>query len=537
MPPLLSVVVPFHDVQPYLEDCLASLAAQTLDDLEVVMVDDGSLDGSALIAQRFAAADGRFGLLRAARRGGPGLARNLGIAAAGGRYLAFADADDVVPRNAYALLVRSLERSGSDLACGAVNRLDADGLTPSPLHARLFRRPEAGTHIRRNPQLIRDRTVWNKVYRRAFWDAHDLAFPAGLYEDLPVAVAAHVYAARVDLLRKVVYHWRVRETGATSITQRRGEAANAAERIASLERVRAFLGGLVPMLRPAFDHMAASWDLGIVAGAVETAEEDERDRLLDVTGAFIDRLDEEAVAALPAIRRLELHLLRARMLPELARVRQVRQHGPPQTPIVRRGRETPRWFAAYPYFGDRARRLPDHLYDVTAELELRARVESATLDGGRVRLSGHACIRLAESLPATLRLHLVDQDSGRRVPLVAVRIRGAEEPETGFTVTVDPAALTGPGPWTLHAELRAGDGLVRSGRVRGGRLVAEERDGELTVIPASRRKRRAKRSGQVMGRSTGKAADKGPGKESVRTASQGGQAPVALRPASSCWHS
>ncbi|HEX4812109.1 MAG TPA: glycosyltransferase family 2 protein, partial [Nonomuraea sp.] len=60
MIPLLSVVVPVHDVEPYLTECLTSLAGQTMDDLEVIMVDDGSRDGSRRIAEEFAAGDKRF---------------------------------------------------------------------------------------------------------------------------------------------------------------------------------------------------------------------------------------------------------------------------------------------------------------------------------------------------------------------------------------------------------------------------------------------------------------------------------------------
>src|SRR5439155_18364414 len=78
MPPPISVVVPIYNVERYLEECLDSIVAQTFGDLEVVMVDDGSTDSSAAIAQRYAARDGRFRLL-SQRNGGLGKARNTGI--------------------------------------------------------------------------------------------------------------------------------------------------------------------------------------------------------------------------------------------------------------------------------------------------------------------------------------------------------------------------------------------------------------------------------------------------------------------------
>ncbi|MFC5946427.1 glycosyltransferase family 2 protein, partial [Micromonospora harpali] len=114
--------MPFHNVVSYIEECLTSLAAQTLEDVEFVLVDDGSGDGSDVIAKGFAARDPRFRILRQETRG-PGPARNLGIRHARGTYLAFTDSDDVVPEGAYELLVGSLEETGSDIACGAVRRL------------------------------------------------------------------------------------------------------------------------------------------------------------------------------------------------------------------------------------------------------------------------------------------------------------------------------------------------------------------------------------------------------------------------------
>jgi CDP-glycerol glycerophosphotransferase len=128
----LSVVVPFHNVAEYLDACLTSLAAQTsAADTEVIMVDDGSTDDSARIAQSWADREERFSLIRQAQAG-PGAARNTGVDQARGEYLAFVDGDDMVPPDAYELLLRTLARTGSDLVSGAVNRIGTFGTRPSP---------------------------------------------------------------------------------------------------------------------------------------------------------------------------------------------------------------------------------------------------------------------------------------------------------------------------------------------------------------------------------------------------------------------
>src|SRR3954449_5241960 len=110
--PRVSVVVPIYNVEPYLGDCLDSLAAQTFRDLEIVMVDDGSTDRSGEIARDYGARDPRFRLVERPN-GGLSAARNTGIDAARGEFLAFVDSDDVVAPTAYERLVAALDASGS----------------------------------------------------------------------------------------------------------------------------------------------------------------------------------------------------------------------------------------------------------------------------------------------------------------------------------------------------------------------------------------------------------------------------------------
>src|SRR3954447_16249370 len=126
--PRVSVVVPIYNVEDYLAECLESLAAQTFEDLEVIMVDDGSTDGSAAIAESFAARDPRFKLVRRVN-GGLSAARNTGIEAATGEFLAFVDSDDLVAPDAYEKLVGTLDKTGSDFASGNAHRLYPNGRT------------------------------------------------------------------------------------------------------------------------------------------------------------------------------------------------------------------------------------------------------------------------------------------------------------------------------------------------------------------------------------------------------------------------
>ena len=146
--PRISVVVPVYDVEAYLAPCLQSIARQSERDLEVIVVDDGSADASRAIAERFAERDPRFRVI-AQPNGGLGSARNTGVAHARGEFLAFVDGDDVVADDAYRRLLGSLERTGSDLATGNVQRLTRQGTSQAQFLARTFAAGRERTHVTR----------------------------------------------------------------------------------------------------------------------------------------------------------------------------------------------------------------------------------------------------------------------------------------------------------------------------------------------------------------------------------------------------
>ena len=93
--PTVSVIVPVYNVRQFLPRCVKSLQAQTMDDFEVVLVDDGSTDGSSQLCDELALSDSRIKVLHK-ENGGASSARNYGIDNAEGEYLSFIDADDFI---------------------------------------------------------------------------------------------------------------------------------------------------------------------------------------------------------------------------------------------------------------------------------------------------------------------------------------------------------------------------------------------------------------------------------------------------------
>jgi CDP-glycerol glycerophosphotransferase len=489
--PDLSVIVPFYNVEKYIGPCLDSLATQRLQDLEVICVDDGSTDGSAAVVEEKAAADGRFSLVRQANQG-VGRARNVGVRRATGRYLAFVDGDDTVPQDAFQRLVSSLESTGSDLACGNVMRLYRNLLVPSWAHREAFAVPRERTHITRHPLLIRDRMLWNKVYRREFWDALGLTFPERMYEDQPVAMAAHVGASSVDVVKGIVYHWRQRDEEGASITQRRLEPANLRDRLLSVLETAALLSEGAPALKPHFDRDTLDIDMGVAVESVAGMGAAADPELVDLAVRYLDGVAPPAWQGVPFTHRLQLHLLHQRRLDELARVHAQDRDGRLRPRVRATGLLRRRWYGRHPA-------MPEHLSEVSDELSLSARLVRLEWRGGELCGAGRACVDrfdVSDLRRTSVQVWLEERRTGNVVALSdqsvsptwerVERERGGRVPEHGFSFgfAFDPAVLTRAqlarrGLWDLRVRLRA-PRLKLETRIAGPRWLPP-------LVPAPRR--------------------------------------------------
>ena len=436
----VGVVIPIFNVEPYLEECLTSVAEQTLRDLDVVMVDDGSTDASAEIAARFAARDPRFRLVRQPN-GGLGRARNVGVRHVRGKYLTFVDSDDVVPAHAYELMADTLERTGSDLVSGNTLLLTAAGTRQSPMHRRPMGATRLRTHISRDPTLMYDRLAPNKMFRRRFWDEHGLRFPEGvLYEDIPVTIPAHFLASSVDVLNEPVYHWRQRDGGDLSITQRRTEIKALTDRFAAVDTVRRFLDAH-PEHRAhkrAYDKVALRSDLRIFLNVLPDADEAFRARFLELGRDFLARTDPSLLDELPAITRLKWYLVGRGLLPELLKVLEAERLGL-NAPVVRR---LHRRYRRYPFWRDRRLRIPRRIFQLREELAIHTRLYRVDWRRGKLHVTGHAYV----------------DHVGAPWPWSSVKVAGLREESTGRTRLVPAWNRRSPGADVECRQARYGNG-------------------------------------------------------------------------------
>ncbi len=218
----ISVIIPTYNVVDYVDELLESIRASLGVRIEIIVVDDGSTDGTRDRVLAHQRADPRVRFIRSPGAGG-GQARDAGIELARGTYLAFADGDDLVPPRAYANLLALARRSDADVINGSYLKF----FTTSTWDAgtgfnQAYALPTESVSIETHPQLVRHRAVWNRLIRREHWQRTAFPFPGVPRSNDIVAMTSVLLSARsiaVSPLPAYVYRDR---PGGGSMTSRAG---------------------------------------------------------------------------------------------------------------------------------------------------------------------------------------------------------------------------------------------------------------------------------------------------------------------------
>ena len=203
----ISIIVPIYNTEKYLSRCLESLVNQTLKDIEIICINDGSTDNSLQILEQFAYRDNRIKIINQTNLG-QSVARNKGLNFASGKYIGFVDSDDWVDLNYFERLYEAIERTNSDFACCSIKRMYP--------HRQSKRLEIAKEEIICN---LNDKFKYlnmpsecfpvNKLYKKGLLDKFNLKFTEGKYfEDIPFLLNVVLnFKQMVSVPNITYYYW------------------------------------------------------------------------------------------------------------------------------------------------------------------------------------------------------------------------------------------------------------------------------------------------------------------------------------------
>ena len=229
----ISIIVPVYNVEKYISRCLDSLVNQTLNDIEIIVVNDGSIDNSQKVIDGYVK---KYKNVKSYTKenGGQGSARNFGLTKSSGEYVGYVDSDDYVELDMYEKLYNKAKENDSDIViCDNYN---------------VYEKKEKNLDIERIffddnkiNAFFGKKAVWNKIYKKNLLLKNKLKFRSKVwYEDLDFTIKAIISAKNIDYVRQPLYNYLIREgsTMNNSNVKRNLEILDAFDEILKIKMIR-----------------------------------------------------------------------------------------------------------------------------------------------------------------------------------------------------------------------------------------------------------------------------------------------------------
>ena len=209
---MISIIIPVNNVEKYFRRCIESVIAQTYRDIEVILVDDGSDDGSGLLCDEYSKRYGYISVIHK-EKNGPSDARNMGIAAAHGDHYAFVDSDDCISPHMMEILMDNLNVTDSDISMcryRKVNYNDDILEKTGSNHLRTVDKDNLMKLLCNEDKGIEMAVVWNKLFKKEVFS--DVRFPSGKYHEDQAVMHRLLYnCRRLVYTDDVLYYYMQRE--------------------------------------------------------------------------------------------------------------------------------------------------------------------------------------------------------------------------------------------------------------------------------------------------------------------------------------
>ena len=417
----ISVIIPIYNVEEYLADCLESVK-RNVEGLaaEVLLIDDGSTDGSSAIAKLYAEQVQGF-YYYPKENGGLSSARNYGVSLARGKYLFFVDSDDMLVDGILKKMLVIAEKRGTELTICNVARIQDGMIFGSDLHLRVFQGlRENSVHIKWYPNLVYDSTSWNKLILRSFYNKCGVSFPEGyIYEDMLPSLMLHYCCNGVSVVRETGYLWRIR-TGANKQITESCDRKTLEDKIEMMAQALQFAHERVKeaQVTRALERKFLSMDFDSWLEKLQAMPETESVVYVDLIVSFINRyIHKETIEELPLIKQQIYHDLLAGNFGHLQQVILYKNKNYDRAPYLCSGSSIVMQLPANVF--TMASREISHEFGANALLPACS-MQSATVTGDLVTVEGYLFMQRV-SVPfgtsENLKACLINENSGNILPL------------------------------------------------------------------------------------------------------------------------
>ncbi|NOW06392.1 glycosyltransferase family 2 protein [Clostridium beijerinckii] len=213
---LISVIVPVYNVEKYLPQCIDSILNQTEKNLEIILVDDGSLDNSGKICDEFSKKDDRIIVIHK-KNNGLSSARNAGLEIARGNYIGFVDSDDWLDKTMYEVLLKLLKENNSDISCCDFFKTANSNDSIPHIDNEIINSYNNIESLNNFYNGLYTQTVvaWNKLYKRELFK--DISYPVGkIHEDEGTTYKLYYKANKITYTNRPLYYYRITPNSITT---------------------------------------------------------------------------------------------------------------------------------------------------------------------------------------------------------------------------------------------------------------------------------------------------------------------------------
>lgn len=217
--PKISVIIPVYNAESSLRDCLNSIINQNFKDIEIICINDGSVDNSLAILNEYASKEKRLKVITQQNQG-VSVARNVGISQAKGEYILFCDADDTYKSNLCSVIATVIDKEGKDvIAYGHENYVDGELEDIDYKNITKIKKTNTLENWL-NLQVY----IWEKAFKRSFIEKHNIKFPVGIKnaEDLVFCLLVYFSGAQYSLIESALYEYQKERNGLSTFSNPNG---------------------------------------------------------------------------------------------------------------------------------------------------------------------------------------------------------------------------------------------------------------------------------------------------------------------------